>query len=248
MLLIFMDAKTAVPVFLVLMFINGMFLLRKKDADVQWKHIRRLLIGGALGVPIGITCLKNLSSQTITLGVNICVLTFAVLYLAGIKSHFKKEHPLAEIVTGLSSGILSGSGGLGGPPVVIYGVLKDWKKDLFRSSMLVYFVIMGLFTNISLVLMKMHSAETVRMILAALFPAFFASWLGEQMKKKADEPLFRRVVLAVIIATSLIGTGRQLLLAWSSKPQGSINNPAHANRIFTKLHKLEGDAPSSARH
>lgn len=210
LLLMFMEVKVAVPSFIALVLINGLFLAHEGRGHIQWKHVRRLLAGGLIGVPIGVLCLKYLPTKAIALGINIFVFTFACLYSFGIKFRLEKEHPVMESVTGLISGVLSGSSGVGGPPVVMYGVLRDWRKDMFRSTMLVYFVGLGLWTNTSFLLMKMHSMETGRMVLIALIPSLLASWIGVGVKRKADERLFRRVVLIVIMITSLAGVGRYL--------------------------------------
>lgn len=210
LILIFMDAKLAIPAFVAIVFINGLFLIRNGWGYIQWKHVRRLLSGGLLGVPLGAACLKYLPSQAIALGANICVFIFACFYLFGIKVRLKNEHPVIEWVTGLVGGILSGGAGVGGPPIVMYGILRDWQKDVFHSTMLVYFVGLGVWTNMSLVLLKMHSIETGRLILIAWIPSLMASWVGSRVKKKVDEELFRRIVLIVIVLTSLLGIGCRL--------------------------------------
>jgi uncharacterized protein len=210
LLLIFMQAKLIIPAFIAIVLINGIFLVREGKNHIQWQHVRRLLLGGILGVPVGVLGLKYLPSQAIVVGVNVCTLIFACLYLSGIKFRLR-EHASIECTVGLVSGILGGGSGIGGPPIVMYGIAREWQKDVFRSTMLVYFVGIGLWTNTSLVLLKMHSMETVRMILMALIPSLLASWMGALAKRKANEKVFRRIVLVVIITTSLIGLGRYLL-------------------------------------
>ncbi len=211
LLLIVLPAKTVIPVTLAITLINGLFLVRQGWGHVQWKHVLRLLLGGLVGVPIGVSCLKFLPSQVIVLSVNICIFIFACLYLSKVKPKLKHEHPIIESATGLASGILSGGCGVGGPPIVMYGILRGWQKDAFRSTMLIYFVGLGVWSNLSLVLFKMHSTETIRLILIMVIPSLFASWLGVRLKKKASEDVFQRVVLIVIVVTSLIGIVRQLV-------------------------------------
>lgn len=211
LLLLFMDAKQVIPAFIAIIFINGLSLVREGRNHVQWKHVRRLWAGALFGVPIGVMCLKYLPSRAIAVGVNLLVCAFACFYLSGIKFRIKKDRPAVEAVIGLIGGILSGGTGAGGPPVVMYGILRDWRKDVFHSTMLVYFVGLGVWTNTSHLLMRMHSMETVRMILIGLIPAFSASWIGTKAKRKVDENLFRRIVLVVVIISSLLGIGRYLL-------------------------------------
>ena len=211
LLLIFMEAKVAVPAFTVLVFINGLFMVRAGRNQIQWTHVRRLLFGAFIGAPIGVLFLKLLPCQAIAVGVNVSIFIFACLYLAGgIRFRLEGEHPIVESAVGFISGVFGGSGGVGGPPIVIYGILRDWRKDVFRSTLLTYFLGLNLWTNTSFIFMKMHSAETYRIIIATLIPSLLASWIGTRVKGKVDETLFRRIVLAVIISTSLVGMGRYL--------------------------------------
>ncbi len=210
LLLIFIPTKLAVPVVLAITLINGLFLIHDCRNDIQWKHVRRLLIGGLIGVPLGVLCLKYLPSKTISIAINLSIFIFACLYLSGIKFRLKEEHPVVESTTGLLSGILSGGGGVGGPPVVMYGICREWQKDIFRSTMLAYFVGLGIWSNISLILFKIHSMETLKMILIGVIPSLFAAWLGIKLKKKASEKVFKNVVLVVIIITSMVGIIRHL--------------------------------------
>lgn len=211
LLLIFMEAKVAVPAFTVLVFVNGLFMVRAGRNQIQWMHVRRLLFGAFIGVPIGTLCLKFMPSQAIAVGVNVFIFIFACLYLAGgIRFRLEGDHPIAESAVGFISGIFGGSGGVSGPPIVIYGILRDWQKDMFRSTLLAYFLGLNLWANTSFIFMKMHSAETGRIIMATLIPSLLASWIGTRVKERVDETLFRRIVLAVIISTSLVGAGRYM--------------------------------------
>ena len=102
LLLIFMQAKLVIPAFIAIVLINGIFLVRHGRDYIQWKHVKRLLLGGLIGIPIGVSCLKYLPSQAIAIGVNICIFTFACLYLSGIKFRLKKEHVILIVIIAVS--------------------------------------------------------------------------------------------------------------------------------------------------
>ena len=79
----------------------------------------KILIGIAIGSPIGLYLLKYLSPETTHLSVCFIIIFFSILLMKGY-SNQKLDNNYAKIFTGLVSGTLNGLTTLGGMPVALF--------------------------------------------------------------------------------------------------------------------------------
>jgi len=106
---------------------------------------------------------------------------------------------------------LGGSISESGPPVVIYGLSRGWAKDVFRSSLLAYFLCLATTAACSYVAFGMVTGHMLLLAAAALLPAFAAARLGLLVKQHIHEAAFRLTVLATILVVSITGLLKHLV-------------------------------------
>jgi len=145
-----LSPKTAIPLSLLMGLGIGFYLIITSCKDIKPKQILYLLIGSAIGVPFGVFILKNISSEILEIAINAVIVTSAIiLFLKQSKNIISVNTKLITILIGFLSGFLGASTGISGPPVILYGINQKWEKKIFRSNLLTYFVIWGIYTNIS---------------------------------------------------------------------------------------------------
>jgi uncharacterized protein len=208
-----MPPAEAVPIFaLVGLFVNSYSVWEARH-HVEVRPVSRMLLGGLPGVPLGALALKYLPAAWIGTTISIVTLAFGLLLLVRVKVRFPK-HRATEPAIGFLSGMLGGSISSPGPPVVVYALARNWTKDVFRSSLMAYFLCLAGGGAVCYLAYGMVTRRTLLVALAALLPAFIASRLGVRLKRHIDEDSFRRIVLVVILLVGICGLLKHLS-AWS---------------------------------
>jgi uncharacterized membrane protein YfcA len=207
---LFLSPRDAVPAHCCLMLAVNLFLVCEGRRHVEWRAVRGLLVGGLPGVPIGVLALKHLPISFLGTAISAVTLLFGLLFLSRVRVRFP-VHPCTEPVVGLVSGILGGSISESGPPVVVYALARDWAKNVFRSSLLAYFLCLGLLAAASYVVLGMVRGYQLQLAASGLLPAMAAAQLGVRLKQRIDEPTFRIAVLVTVIAVGIAGLLKYLL-------------------------------------
>ena len=114
-----LPAIEIVPIILILEVMISIFMIPYVWNKIDWKFVIKILIGIAVGSPIGLYLLKYLSAETTHLSVCFIIILFSFLLMKGY-SNQKLDNNYAKIVTGLVSGTLNGLTTLGGMPVALF--------------------------------------------------------------------------------------------------------------------------------
>lgn len=206
-----MSPRDAVPGYAFLMLVVNTFVVCEGRRHIAWRSVRGLLIGGLPGVPIGALALKHLPTGVIGAAISVVTLVFGLLFLARIRVRFP-VHPATEPLIGLVSGTLGGSISESGPPVVVYGLSREWAKDVFRSSLLAYFLCLSVTAASSYVALGMVTCRMLLLAAGALLPALAAARLGVLVKQRINERTFRLAVLATILVVGVSGLLKHIVL------------------------------------
>ncbi|NLF70489.1 MAG: sulfite exporter TauE/SafE family protein [Candidatus Anammoximicrobium sp.] len=206
-----MSPRDAVPGYAFLMLAVNGFLVCEGRRHIQWRSVRGLLLGGLPGVPLGALALKHLPTSLIGAAISVVTLLFGLLFLARVRIRFP-AHPVTKPLIGLLSGMLGGSISESGPPVVIYGLSRQWAKDAFRSSLLAYFLCLCVASTSSYVALGMVTSHMLLLAACALLPALATARLGVLLKQRINERAFRLTVLATILVVSISGLLKHVVL------------------------------------
>lgn len=155
----------------------------------SWKDARAMVIGGALGVPVGLFIIVSVDEQLL-------LHTFGILLMLIAANHFflnrrgsREASKRWEFPVGFISGVLAGGFNMGGPPVVAYVYSKNWSPDKIKSVMASVYL----------------TTATIRI--------FFVGTISENMKDVLG--LFALTVLPVAVFLYLgVVIGRKLSAQW----------------------------------
>lgn len=206
---LFMSPRDAVPAYCFTMLAVNLFLVAEGRRHIEWRSVRGLLIGGLPGVPAGAWALGRLPVHVIGAIISGMTLLFGLIFLTRVRIRFPK-HPWTEPAVGLLSGVLQGSISESGPPVVIYGLSREWAKDVFRSSLLAYFLCLAVTAAISYCLFGMINGHLLLLSAAGLLPALAAGRAGVWLKQRIPESAFRVAVLVTVVAVGIVGLVKHL--------------------------------------
>lgn len=208
-LLIWFDPKLAVPTLVLLAVSTNFILIIESYKYAKIKDISYILLGGVMGLPLGTYVLAEFSSQYLKIAINVLVITLAILLFIGLKITIRRKQ-MARLSVGLVSGVVGGSTGLGGPPVVLYGVNEDWPKNRFRANLIIYFSLYGIAMFFSYFVFKLFTQEVVKLALIT-FPSLIVGLVaGIWLKNKINQRTFNAVVLILVLVGGITGIVRSL--------------------------------------
>jgi len=206
--------KTAASVMAVVGATVTVTVLYQNRRGLRWREAGRLLAGSVVGVPLGVVALKNLPPGPVMAVLGLVLLAYGAYCLAAARTASAEVHPPAENPTpaqraaaalvGFCAGLLGGAYVTDGPPLVVYGSVKRWPKDSFRSILQACFLVDGA------LILAFHGAGgliTREIVAYCLYgiPGMLAGLLiGTLLDRRINHALFHRLLLGLIL---LLGAG-----------------------------------------
>lgn len=181
-----------------------------KEAD--WKALRHLALGVALGTPLGAYCLASVPAAPMTAAINTVVLVLTGMLFFGFQPR-QRPGRWGACGVGALTGLINGASANGGPPVILFFLSGPSSAAVSRASLIAFF----LFTDVLAALVYWgYGLMTGRVLwlTAVMLPCVgLGIWLGSRWFRRVDEARFRRVVLALLLLISLAGLLPSLLKA-----------------------------------
>lgn len=203
LLFVYEPATVVVLVFVLSVFIN-VAVVWDSWHDADRKLVLALLPPAAVGVFVGAEVLYYADPLYIRLGVGIIVVFSALLLLREVRIP-RAEGWLGTVIAGSTSGMLSTSTGLAGPPVVLLFAARRLPKHAFRGSSALYFLLMSFVGLAALTNRGLLDAAQIPLALALIPAAFLGKVLGTALLKRVSDKAFRAVTLGVVILTGTLG-------------------------------------------
>lgn len=203
-LLLIFDPPTVVAINFILGLVTTAVVLMDSWKEVKVRTVLYLLPWAFAGLFVGAELLQLLSRSHIQLIAGVVVVGFALLLsrtapLPGIKSKW------ATAAAGTSSGVLSTSIGMGGPPVVLLFSARGLAKHSFRATITAYFLITGALGLALLMAQGLVNGTHLWLALILTPAALLGKAAGTVFLKKVSSENFRRITLALVIFTGLLG-------------------------------------------
>ena len=182
-------------------FVNLITLTRMR-AYVDWALGGTLLGGAVLGMPLGVAVLTLANPDLLQVLIALTVLASTVALWRGVQLH--SIGYAGNVGAGFVSGILSTSTSMWGPPVVLYLQGQGVPPVPFRATLGAYFLASATLASVLFAISGRIAGSTL-IFTAAGLPAIVAGWLGGYaVANRVDDATFRRIVITVLITTSLV--------------------------------------------
>lgn len=162
----------------------------------------RLVAASAVGIPLGIWALSHVDESIINLALGLVLILYAVQSLIR-PSALRPCGPRWAFPAGFLAGCLGGAYNTPGPPVVLYGSLRQWPKDTYRATLQTLFLANGLLVSVSHGLAGNLTAGVLTLVLYTLPVMVLGIWVGSCLDKRVDATRFRVLVSALILLLGL---------------------------------------------
>ena len=141
LLLFFIPIEVAVPLSVLISIIVAAVVVVQDKKEVHFYSAKWLIIYAVLGIPIGLFLLIHGNKNLIKSILGVIIILYSSYSLFS-KRNFKLQgdNKVWLFVCGFFSGVLGGAYGINGPPLIIYGNLRNWTARHFRATLQAYFL------------------------------------------------------------------------------------------------------------
>jgi uncharacterized membrane protein YfcA len=199
----FIDIRTATPVSAMAGMTVILVILLKQWREINFQSVWRLIAASCIGTPFGLLFLKSAQNNWSKLVLAGIIMLFSGYYLLspGI-IRFKTDR--GAWFFGAMAGFLGGAYALPGPPVVIYGVFRQWPPGSLRTTL------MGFFLPSSLIVLASHWAgglwtPSVMVLYGLSLPVILVGILmGDYLNRIIPHERFTKALYLLLFLCGLI--------------------------------------------
>jgi hypothetical protein len=171
---------------------------------IDWKFVLKLLIGIAIGSPVGLYLLKYLSPDTTHLSVCLLIIFFSFLLMKGYVNR-KINNNYGKFFTGIISGTLNGLTTLGGMPVALFLLVTSIQPAIIRGSLAALFFITDIYAFLLSFFSGIVDLTTIYRTLPLIIILPIGVYIGDKFFVKSKEATYRKFVFYFLIFISIFG-------------------------------------------
>lgn len=194
---------TAVAIATLLEGFAALLLLRSALPHTNMRMFLGMVPAASCAIPVGHVLLTQLNPTLSNLLISFAVACLALWSMNGATLQLPRGLS-GQIVAGGLSGFLTGFGGVGGPPLVLYIVSGTGTAEIKRANLI---VISGAALVTAIVSMFYFGLLQAKVLISGLYltPIFLAGGLvGIQLFHRAPERIYQRVVLSTLVALASV--------------------------------------------
>ncbi|PJG60665.1 sulfite exporter TauE/SafE family protein [Aeromonas cavernicola] len=212
--------KMAAPMSVVVGTATALYATWLSRKETDWKSAAVLIGFSLLGIPVGLYALSSLPDGIMKAGLG----GFLILY--SFYSLFVPRLPIYNkgwiaAPLGATAGALGAAFSTNGPPVVIYGMLRNLAPAAFRGTLNAFFTASNIAIIGGLVTGGIMTASTIKLVICCIPTMILGSLVGQYVHKRIPVPIFR-----VLVFILLIGSGSMLIVGALKVPAWYVLLPA----------------------
>lgn len=203
--LLFLPVDVAVPLSVMLSVVIALIVVIQDHRNIHFNSAKWLIFYAIPGVPIGIVILMYGNENLVKIGLAVLIIAYSLysLYFGGTKA--TKIGPKRSLfICGFLSGIFGGAYGLNGPPLVVYGNLRQWTAKHFRATLQAYFLPVSLVSVLIYYQNGLVTTEVSNYFLIALLSTIPAIFLGRYFNGLLKDNTFFRYTYWGLIIISIV--------------------------------------------
>lgn len=196
------ELRNITPIIVIYSLLTNVIIVFKSRRYIDLKKIIPLIIFGIIATPIGtyILLYVNVSTLKIIIGSIITITAFAMLKNLKIKIN---NEDISYGIVGFLSGLLNGSTGLSGPPVVLFLTNQNTDKDVFRANLTFYGLATNIFAIILFIAEGIINTSVINFTMLYLPALIIGVFGGIIISAKINETLFKKLTIYLITCLGL---------------------------------------------
>ncbi|WP_414165423.1 sulfite exporter TauE/SafE family protein [Superficieibacter sp. BNK-5] len=172
--------------------------LSRKETD--WKSALVLILFSFAGIPVGLYALSFLPDHIMKIGLGgfIILYSFYSLFIPRLPIY---DHRWIAAPMGAIAGALGAAFSTNGPPVVMYGMLRNLAPAAFRGTLNAFFTANNIAIIGGLATSGILTISTVKLVIFCVPTMILGSIVGQYVHKRISVKVFRIMVFLLLIAS-----------------------------------------------
>jgi uncharacterized protein len=201
---LFMSPIQAVPIAIGLQFLGSLLDFRSSAKHCDWPSLRWLMVGAAVGSPVGTLILSQVSASVSRLVISSITL-LAVLALSSGFALAAVPARTATSITGFFAGVFNGIAGMPGPPAVAYYMSVPLPRQTTRASLLVFFLMTSVVAMVASTAVGLVTVQSTGLSLLGMPVMWAGTQVGQLAFTRGSNSFHRRVSIASLGIIALVG-------------------------------------------
>lgn len=192
--------KMAAPMSVIVGTATALYATWLSRRETDWKSAIVLILFSFAGIPIGLYALAYLPDHIMKIGLGafLILYTFYSLFIPRLPVYDKAW---IAVPMGAIAGALGSAFSTNGPPVVIYGMLRNLGPAAFRGTLNAFFTANNVAIIGGLATSGILTISTVKLVLFCIPTMILGSLVGQYVHKRISVKIFRIIVFLLLIAS-----------------------------------------------
>ncbi|MCK4832935.1 MAG: sulfite exporter TauE/SafE family protein [Anaerolineales bacterium] len=206
--------QTAAPLVALQGLITSSSVLIRNRRGLDTKGAGKLILSSMLGIPLGGWALEQVDEGIVTGFLALVLIGYAIYSLIiapriaaaeratvgrANSKRSNSRRSMGAWVAGFLSGILAGAYNTGGPPLIIYGAIKKWPREQFKSILQSVFLVNGALVVARHAAGGLITGPVLRYYLYSAPLLLVGIFLGTRVDRLMSPEQFRKLVLVLIL-------------------------------------------------
>jgi len=171
--------------------------------EIPWQELWPVLVTAVPATALGVYLLKTLDAQILRSAVAVMIFAgCAVTLWSPHKTRLHKAMPWAYL-SGAVGGVFGGGINMGGPPVVLYSLLRGWDKGVAKALMSSYFFVTSVIRVAGQILSGLATPALIRQALLLTIPTLIACFFGTWLFSRMSNRVFRYAATALLVGLAI---------------------------------------------
>lgn len=193
-----MGLQVASPIVAFAGFTISLTILVIDRGTIDFKSAWRLIVASMLGLPFGLLLLKYAPEHLMKSLLGFVLISYGISNLITPKFPYLRDETCA-FPFGFIAGILGSAYNTNGPPIAIYGTMRRWTPNYFRTTMQCYFLFSGIMTIAGHGLAGLWTSLVWHLFLSALPGIGLGIYLGGKVSRWIPQPMFNQIIFVLLV-------------------------------------------------
>lgn len=199
-----MPLNVAVPFSVIISLVIALVIVIQDHRQIHFNSAKYLTLYAILGLPLGIALLLYGNDSLVKAGLGLLIILYSLYSLISKNSFkLKNDNKLWLFACGFVSGIFGGGYGLNGPPLVLYGDLRQWSAKHFRATLQAYYLPISLISIGGYGYKGLLTSQVFNYSLTSLIVVIPAIFLGRYLNHKLEKKNFIKYIYIGLIIIGL---------------------------------------------